>query len=668
VSIDYLTYVFDTTSNSYSLPAMEWFANAFRKRVGVSTGTGGTVPGIPDATSNVQGCTSLTAISGADNCFPLSRIQYWIQHTGYQNFIVPASLSALPSTTRPDRWATWADLADQAGLNDGKGDGWRRKKQREITSTSATVDEDGNTIADDMVARLIVAPYGDYRRTSGAWVKLPSVTRNLADLPDILDSAVEDEGGGFYCAPEVSCRANDILGAWIQNEVRDVLKLLYVTRIATFGATGCGGDTYTLEFRLGSGDSGDAGADGTLATAKGYAEDGWDNVTRFGIYTDTHGPGAANEAIGLWSQSSTVDTFENYSVTAYHVDPSDGFDRFVAVLRGSQAFYVAQRKRALAGIDADVELVVKASDAITLSGGGITSTTFDNNGIGGTNGQYVVLQTKQITTTDDNGDDDWYFDVVGDPTTKPTWDVTSLSDGDIAQRGAHYDFETYFKWDFGEHGTYTLAGSDEAVPLEVDCPADRCWYLLEYSASCLREERPEFTVAEYTETQVDVDCDPAHDSALVPAGTNAEGFTKYQRWVPGDACPGGEGDCPDLDPRALTRAEARGMGLPEITCEVLDNKCVYTLESYWMCDLPEWNGVGSPGMTIVAKNCGGGSTDWAFDRYDAMLGAVVYSRQVVSDTDCTPGMEEDCPDVDPNTLSDDPDVSPPPEATTYCVG
>jgi hypothetical protein len=110
------------------------------------------------------------------------------------------------------------------------------------------------------------------------------------------------------------------------------------------------------------------------------------------------------------------------------------------------------------------------------------------------------------------------------------------------------------------------------------------------------------------------------------------------------------------------------MGLPEITCEVLDNKCVYTLESYWMCDLPEWNGVGSPGMTIVAKNCGGGSTDWAFDRYDAMLGAVVYSRQVVSDTDCTPGMEEDCPDVDPNTLSDDPDVSPPPEATTYCVG
>jgi hypothetical protein len=168
-------------------------------------------------------------------------------------------------------------------LNGGKGDGWRRRTLRKITSTSDTTDVDGNTIADGMVARLINVPYGDYRRTSGAWVKLPSTVNDLADLPDVLDSAVVDEDGGFYCAPGVSNadgRGCDLRGYWVANELVAVAKLLYATMEDTIVFSGCDDPVDAIDGETKFADGGFPVA-GDLSAAESDAQDNWDALVRF---------------------------------------------------------------------------------------------------------------------------------------------------------------------------------------------------------------------------------------------------------------------------------------------------------------------------------------------------------------------------------------------------
>jgi hypothetical protein len=224
--------VFDEDSDldgDVTFALWEWFQKLIAVVPGVTDPS--QIPDVPSTDDQeVQGASGtfyLSDFKATDGKFPLNRIQWYIAPLagvstgGYQHFLDPTTLDgALPSTTEPKTWDTLADFAaacvlngtgqddvggtianDVNGLNGGKGDGWRRRTLRKITSTSDTTDVDGNTIADGMVARLINVPYGDYRRTSGAWVKLPSTVNDLADLPDVLDSAVVDEGGGFTAPP-----------------------------------------------------------------------------------------------------------------------------------------------------------------------------------------------------------------------------------------------------------------------------------------------------------------------------------------------------------------------------------------------------------------------------------------------------------------------------------
>jgi hypothetical protein len=129
------------------------------------------------------------------------------------------------------------------------GNGYTRKYPKEFASASSTVYNDGNAFvngdyARNMTDRLI------YHRVSGAWAA------DATHLPDIVMAYGKME-------------ANDYMGVWILNEIRDVLNLL--DTIGTTSASWIAGGTFNIASSPSNGDDG-SGSYMALATAKAAAE------------------------------------------------------------------------------------------------------------------------------------------------------------------------------------------------------------------------------------------------------------------------------------------------------------------------------------------------------------------------------------------------------------
>ncbi len=125
---------------------------------------------------------------------------------------VDASVPPIAGGTSFTPETTWTFTGVMAAC--GYGTGFRRRKPREISSTTATTDTQSNTIADGMVAYITAgATIGQaYTRTAGAWVLTPG------SLPDVLDSnlAVPNR------VPPGLILPGDYIGAHLFTELRDV--------------------------------------------------------------------------------------------------------------------------------------------------------------------------------------------------------------------------------------------------------------------------------------------------------------------------------------------------------------------------------------------------------------------------------------------------------------
>jgi hypothetical protein len=588
--------VFDEDSDldgDVTFALWEWF----RKLIAVVPGVTDPlqIPDVPTSDDQeVQGASGtfyLSDFKATDGKFPLNRIQWYIAPLagvstgGYQHFLDPTTLdAALPSTTEPKSWDTLADFAaacvlngtgqddvggtianDVNGLNGGKGDGWRRRTLRKITSTSDTTDVDGNTIADGMVARLINTPYGDYRRTSGAWVKLPSTVTDLADLPDVLDSAVVEEDGGFYCAPGVSnadARGCDLRGYWIANELVAVAKLLYATLEDSIIFSGCDDPVDAIDGETKFADGGYL-APSTLGDAETEAASNWDDITRF---SSIGGEGGwFNGVIGAAFPFGT----QMYLFTA--VISGDGTNGN-ADIDGATGYVMANKYRALGGLVADVQLLMKG----TRAGGAYELDEYDNNGIAAGEDEWATVDEAKITTVAGAAPADFYLQTWFD---KPI-DLTVAGAGFTfpaapsgpgfasTARGAYFAVKVVFKWDLGT-GAYAPA-NDDALTLTSDCPVKKCWHHIRGTPSCPGADPAH---ADYTMEEIETVCAVSRPAAVVVSETNTydDGFggtydlDTYEFWVADDTECDGDEDCTPMEQADVDDLRAV---LPEQNCPI----------------------------------------------------------------------------------------------------
>jgi hypothetical protein len=567
------TDVYDGSSLLFLLDLGDMLWGALRDRYAVlaSSGVGASsldlltfpLPSDGDRAHRTRsGLDYLSALpSAAVPRFPVNQIQYLIEHALVPVFIDPRTLAALPGTTKPKTWDDFEDFADYVGLNDGAGDGWLRWTMRKITGTSATVDTDGNTIANGMKARS-TADGANYVRTSGAWVK-----GSISDIPDRLKST---DAAPNHCAPGYSDPAkHDVIGPWVYNECVAALNKLYVTRRGFITSSNCDLGT---EWRLGAGyDDHASGHTSTAANAKSLAEEGWDNVTRFGGYANHTYPEYSE---GEWSMhsyySGTIGAeFQCYSYLSRGFQSGAGtFDNSGAVLYTDYVRVLASRLCFKAGITGKAHFLVKAQ--LDLGAGGVfTNKEFDTNSLVSTsNGEWGVKQSKDIVTVD-GGDDDLFFDPFGDTSTKPVWATDNGYDPPQSTfRGAQFYFDVIVEWKFPE-GEFTADDDDAPTEITADCPGPICWYLVEAVRNCDTfdsEGRGTWTV-----TQIgDPVCDLHKDSQWVDTEFDGDGnATKKRRWVAGPSCED-VGDCDDLTEEQLAAIAA---GLVKPICPVL-TECV----------------------------------------------------------------------------------------------
>jgi hypothetical protein len=588
--------VFDEDSDldgDVTFALWEWFQKLIAVVPGVTDPS--QIPDVPSTDDQeVQGASGtfyLSDFKATDGKFPLNRIQWYIaplagvSSGGYEHFLDPTTLDgALPSTTEPKTWDTLADFAaacvlngtgqddvggtianDVNGLNGGKGDGWRRRTLRKITSTSDTTDVDGNTIADGMVARLINVPYGDYRRTSGAWVKLPSTVNDLADLPDVLDSAVVDEGGGFYCAPGVSNadgRGCDLRGYWVVNELVAVAKLLYATMEDTIVFSGCDDPVDAIDGETKFADGGYPVA-GDLSAAESDAQDNWDALVRF----------SSPPLVGGWF-NGTIGAAFPFGTQMYLfavASSGDGTNGF-AQITAATGYVMANKYRALAGLVADVQLLMKG----TVSGGAYLIDEYDGNGIAAGAEEWATVDEAKITTAAGAAPADFYlqtwFDkpidltVAGSSITFPA--APSGPGFADTTRGAYFALKVVFKWDLGS-GAYTPA-NDDALTLTSDCPTKKCWHHIRGTPACPGADP---TKADYTMEEIETVCAVSRPAAVVVSETNTfdDGFggtydlDTYEFWVSDDVECDADEDCTPMEQADVDDLRAV---LPEQNCPV----------------------------------------------------------------------------------------------------
>jgi hypothetical protein len=155
-------------------------------------------------------------------------------------------------------YVTLAAVRTQAGLT---GSNWRRKRPREISSTSATTDTQGNARAMGQHA-ILTAGAG----TRGAVYTFNGTTWALdtGSKPDLLDS----QSAAPNAVAAGTMQAGDYIGEWIFNELMAVYKVCVWT-ISSFTVTG---------FLRPSGGAG-AGTGGDFATAKAASESNYAGST-----------------------------------------------------------------------------------------------------------------------------------------------------------------------------------------------------------------------------------------------------------------------------------------------------------------------------------------------------------------------------------------------------
>jgi hypothetical protein len=565
---------YGSTSNLFDLDLGQMLWGALRDRYAVlaSSGVGASsldlltfpLPSDGDRAHRTRsGVDYLSALpSAAVPRFPVNQIQYLIEHALVPVFIDPRTLAALPATTKPKTWDDFEDFAEYVGLNDGAGDGWLRWTMRKITGTSATVDTDGNTIADGMKARS-TADRANYVRTSGAWVR-----GSISDIPDRLKST---DAAPNHCAPGYSDPAkHDVIGPWVYNECVAALNKLYVTRRGFITTSNCDLGT---EFKLGEGyDDYAPPHTSTPANAKSLAEEGWDNVTRFGGYAAHSYP---ESSAGNWSMHSYYSgvvgaEFQCYSLLSRGFQTGAGtFDNSGAVLYTDYVRVLASRLCFKAGITGKAHFLVKAH--LDLGAGGIfTNKEFDTNSLVSTsNGEWGLHESKDVVTVD-GGADDLYFDPFGDTSTKPAWATDNgYSPPQSTFRGAQFYFDVLVEWEFPQ-GDFAPEDDDAPTEITADCPSPICWYYVEAVRNCGTfddQGRGTWDVSPVLDEDANPvkECELHKDSQWVDLEFDGDGNpTKKRRWVAGPACEDVDG-CDDLTEEQLAAIAA---GLLKPPCPV----------------------------------------------------------------------------------------------------
>jgi hypothetical protein len=308
-----------------------------------------------------------------------------------------------------------------------------------------------------------------------------------------------------------------------------------------------------------------------------FAEEGWDNVTRFGGYANHSYPEYSE---GEWSMRSFSVGIEppTGADTPFqcHSQLNRGFQTGAGTFNSNQAVLYTDYVRVAAsrlcvepGLVGKAHLLVKAQ--LDLGAGGIfTYKEFETNSLVPTgNGEWGVHESKDVTTID-GGSDDLYFDPFGDTTTKPAWATDNgYNPPQSTIRGANFYFDVIVEWEFPE-GEFTADDDDAPTEITGDCPTPICWYLVEAVRNCdVFDDQGRGTwdvspVLDEDDNPVK-ECTLHHDSAWVDTAFDGDGnVTKKRRWVAGPACED-QSECDDLTEEQLAAVAA---GLLKPPCPV----------------------------------------------------------------------------------------------------
>jgi hypothetical protein len=210
---------------SLDFQTMFWTAyNERRYAIATSAGTAGVV--------------ALPTVGSAMTAYKLSTLQGWLE-TNCTSFVDTSLSLTSPAyggnVSSPTQGWTWtlASWRTAAGIN---ASGFRRKRPREITSTSATTDFVGNARATGHVAWLRPSPGGIWRFDGTSWVNVDS----QGYLPDVLDS---DLAAPFHM-PYGIAQNGDYHFAEAYNQVRDGFNLLTRTLTDNFNFYTDGSGTF----------------------------------------------------------------------------------------------------------------------------------------------------------------------------------------------------------------------------------------------------------------------------------------------------------------------------------------------------------------------------------------------------------------------------------------
>jgi hypothetical protein len=218
----------DTINSAYKWSKVANIAPFWRAVSQRSEAAGYSTFPTPIAGSYVNSANASAPTSTADRFgirFLQSRLETIV--ISYRNETITIGANA----PTPFGLATWRS---QASINSA---GFRRKCPRQISSTTATVDTEGNTIANGMYAMgsptapVTTIRWKLYVRTAGAW------TLATSGKPDLLDSASAVPNR----APYGLLKENDYVGSWVWLEMKAGIDLLNAV-IASI--TLSAGDTY----------------------------------------------------------------------------------------------------------------------------------------------------------------------------------------------------------------------------------------------------------------------------------------------------------------------------------------------------------------------------------------------------------------------------------------
>lgn len=199
---------FDQTTDWSAVSFVEMFYAAYNERL---QATGRSTVSLPVAGNDVQS-------AGFWNT-----LQNWIS-TNATDFLDPSATYEGLTGTVDTKQLTFAAVLALIGTSTN----WRRKRPREISSTVAATDTQGNAVANGM--RAIYTGDGlIYLRAGGAWAV------DLTGPPDTLDSN--------SAAPDTVSKgamsAGDYIGPWVFNQIRDAFnQLIYTYALSDAAAVG----------------------------------------------------------------------------------------------------------------------------------------------------------------------------------------------------------------------------------------------------------------------------------------------------------------------------------------------------------------------------------------------------------------------------------------------